>query len=165
MPQKIVLFISTQAKFDPFSRIWRFPLVPPSSLYLYFKKILGKGQFQFEKPENSLTGSYWALLGLTGLYWALLGLTGSYWALLGLYWAFFNLVTNWLTNKRTLRLIWLLSQPKMAISTFKLIQNAKVGGVLENFRILKIEEEIWQPTYVEPAWKVWGCESCLISLH
>ena len=53
LPKKIVLFISTQAKFDHFIRIWRFPLVPPSSLYLYFKKMLEKGQFQVEKPEKN----------------------------------------------------------------------------------------------------------------
>ena len=57
------------------------------------------------------TRPYWALLGPTGPYWALLGLTRPYWALLGLY-----LRTNWLTNERTLRLIGLLSQPKIAYS-------------------------------------------------
>ena len=51
--KKFVLLISTQAKFDPYIRIWRFPLVPPSSLYLYFKKILEKGQFPIEKPEKN----------------------------------------------------------------------------------------------------------------
>ena len=53
LPKKIVLLISTQAKFDLFIRIWRFPLVPLRSLYLYFKKILEKGQFQIEKAEKN----------------------------------------------------------------------------------------------------------------
>ena len=53
LPKKFVLLISTKAKFDPYIRIWRFPLVPPSSLYLYFKKILEKGQFPIEKPEKN----------------------------------------------------------------------------------------------------------------
>ena len=70
----------------------------------------------------SLTGPYRALLGLTGPYWASLGLTGPYWALLCFtepYWALLALtlhLSNWLTNactnKYTLRLIGLLSQPK-----------------------------------------------------
>ena len=53
LPKEIVLFIFTQAKFDPCIRIRRFPLVSPSSLYLYFKKIIEKGQFQVEKPEKN----------------------------------------------------------------------------------------------------------------
>ena len=53
LPKIIVLFISTQAKFDPFIRIWRFPLVLPSSLYLYYKKILEKGQLHIKKPEKN----------------------------------------------------------------------------------------------------------------
>ena len=62
-----------------------------------------------------LTGPYWALLSLTGPYWALLGHTGPYWALTGPYWAFFNLLTDWLTNWLTnvhYDLLWLLLQPK-----------------------------------------------------
>ena len=59
-----------------------------------------------------LTGSYWTLPGLTGPYFALLGLHGHHRALLGILMGFFEFA-NGLTNERTLRLIGLLSQPKI----------------------------------------------------
>ena len=63
-----------------------------------------------------IIGPYWALLDLKGPYWSLRGLTGPYRAFTGpflIWW-----LTDWLTDERTLRLIWLLSQPKIHTSEF-----------------------------------------------
>ena len=52
-PKYFHIFFSTLEKFDPFYWKWSISIVPPRNLYLYFKKILEKGQFHIEKPEKN----------------------------------------------------------------------------------------------------------------
>ena len=96
--------------------ILNFLFMSTSLKSLSLRKLLDQSTFAYwallDLPD--LTGLYWALLGLTGPYWALLSLTGPYWALIGLS---LHLRTHWLTDsltdERTLRLIGMLSQPKI----------------------------------------------------